>query len=156
MPPVKRETSYFNFRLDVKFGKPGREKRYESLSRLSFLQGAGMPIALFLGVTEDQDKALFLVYPGLNHQGEGECIPKPTRCDFLSLEVGREHYFSANDYEFHMQLGAIKRVKIEEDKLERKVARRAAARRAARGGDGAASQEAPEPYPWPLLVDAGG
>lgn len=157
-PPVKRETSFYNFRLDVKFGKPGREKRRKSAARLSFFTVAGHPVALFLGVNEQMDKALFLVTPGLNHQGEGECIPKPTDCDFMSLEIGKEHYFSANDREFRMELLDIDKVKASEDKKQREIARKAAQRSAARAdeGGGVSTDAQVEQYDWPLLVDGMG
>ena len=155
-PPVKKETAFYNFRLDLKFGKPGREKRMASMSRLSFLSVVGQPVALFLGVDETERKALFLVTPGLNHQGEGECIPKPTQCDFMSLAIGKEHYFSANDHEFRIELLDINRVKASAEKKEREIARKAAERRAERAGDGADGDPAPEPYEWPLLVDSAG
>jgi hypothetical protein len=149
--PVKHRNSFYNFRLDVKFGKPGRERRYRSLSRLTFLPSASLPVALFMGVNEARNKALFFVYPGLNHQGEGVCIPKPTNCDFVQLAEGDEHYFSAGDREFRMQLLAVKRVKASVDKRDRRVAQR----RAARSGDGGAGA-AGASYEMPWVVDGSG
>jgi hypothetical protein len=152
-PPVKHRNAFYNFRLDVKFGKPGRERRYRSLSRLTFLPSVNLPVALFMGVNEARNKALFFVYPGLNHQGEGVCIPKPTKCQFVQLAEGREHYFSAGNREFRMQLLDVKRVKAAAEKRERRIARRTAQRRAARGGGTMADQGYYEP---PFLVDGAG
>ena len=158
-PPVKRESASYNFRLDLEFCQTGREKRYRSMSRLSFLQGFGVPIALYLGVNEDEKHALFLVYPGLNHQGEGECLPKPTQCNFLSLRVGREHYFSGDDREYRIELRGIKRVKLADEKKQRHVARKAA-RSSGRSSDfgvtGGAGSTVVEPYDWPLVADGVG
>jgi hypothetical protein len=155
-PPVQKETAFYNFRLDIKFGKPGREARSKSAPRMSFFKAQGQPIALFLGVTEDAKHATFLVTPGLNHQGEGVCKPKPTQCNFMVLGIGKEHYFSANDLEYRMELLDINKVKASVDKRARETAKRSALRRAARSGDGGASSASTEQYDWPFLVDGEG
>ena len=46
--------SRYTYQLDVKFGRPGREKRYQNLSRMSFLPSADVPALLFMGVPEDE------------------------------------------------------------------------------------------------------
>jgi len=142
-PPVKKETAFYNFRLDLKWGRPGREKRIKSMSRLSFLSVSGHPVAIFLGVDETERNALFLVTPGLNHQGEGKCIPKPAKCNYLSLAEGKEHYLSANGHELRMELRDIKRVKATDDKKLRAVAHKA-------------SDDALDSYEPPALVDTVG
>ena len=159
-PPkvIRKPRSRFNYQLDIKFGRPGREKRYRSLPRMSFLPSARLPVFLFMGVPVDAKSALFFVHPGLNHQGEGECIPSRSQCNYLRVKVGDEHYVSANDHEFRLHLLDVKRVKLSAEKKQRTAARKSSgSNRSARtvggdSGDAGAAQE--ETLPW--LVDGVG
>lgn len=156
-PPVivKRPRSRFNFQLDIKMGRPGREKRYPHVARLSFLPSERLPALLFMGVTEDEKNALFFVHPGLNHAGEGDCMPSNAKCNFLKLRVGEEHFLSANDHEFHITLLGIDRVKLSDEKMQRQQVRKASgSRRSGRStGEGSTGDPADEQYEMPLLVD---
>lgn len=154
-PPVPvRRTSRFTYQLDVKFGRPGREKRYPDLTRMSFLPSPDLPALLFMGVPVDEKSALFFVHPAFSHAGEGVCIPNKRNCNFLQLAVGREHYLSVNDYEFRIKLLGIKRVKLSTERKQRASARKEArSQRSGRGegaldGDAAAGQ-----FDWPMLAD---
>ena len=118
-PVVFRKRSRFTYQLDVKFGRPGREKRYENLSRMSFLPSEDVPAVLFMGVPQDEKSALFFVDPNLSHAGEGECMPSKAQCTFLELGIGREHFLSVGDYEFRIRLLDIKRVKLSEERKQR-------------------------------------
>jgi hypothetical protein len=138
-PPVivRRPGARFNYQLDVKFGRPGREKRYPSLSRMSFLPSADTPALLFMGVPVDAQSALFFVHPSLSHAGEGDCIPSKSNCNFLQLAIGREHFLSVNDYEFRIQLLDIKKVKLSAEKSGARSRKTSGTRRSGRGaGDG--------------------
>lgn len=151
----KPQRAFYNFRLDVKFGRPGREKRYRSLSRMSFLPRPSLPVAMYMGVSEERDRAVFVVHGGMSHQGHGVCVPSGAKCHFLELKVGRDHYFSANDREFRMKLIGIKRVRADRDVKASGSARGSAptARSERRTkGDGSGDDE----LPWPVLVDGVG
>jgi hypothetical protein len=152
-PVVRRPSAKYTYELDVKFGRPGREKRYPHLSRMSFLPSPKIPALLFLGVPVDEKSAIFLVYPGLDHQGEGVCLPDPAHCNFLKLAIGRDHFLAVNDYEFRIHLLGIKRVKIDPDATETR--KTSGANRADRvGGEDAPESEsdADELAP-PTIVD---
>ena len=156
-PPVvvKRPGSRFNFQLDIKMGRPGREKRYPHVARLSFLPSPSLPALLFMGVTEDEKHALFFVHPGLSHAGEGDCMPSNAKCNFLKLKIGQEHFLSANDHEFHIKLLGIDRVKLSDEKMQREKVRKASSsRRSARSSaEGSTGDPADEQYEMPFLVD---
>lgn len=109
---IKRPPQGYTYQLDVKFGKPGQEKRYSSLPRMSFLPSEKVPALLFMGVPVDAKSAIFFVYPGLSHAGEGVCMPSEANCNFFELKIGRDHFFSANNYEFRIHLLGIKKVKV--------------------------------------------
>lgn len=164
---VKRHHGYkYNYELDLKFGKPGREKHYAAVPRLTFLPSPKVPALLFMGVSPDEQSALFFVYPGLSHQGQGQCIPDAQHCNFVKLAIGKEHYFSANDLEFHIKLLDINRVRLHTERKKRKLAREAAARKlkgrrsgratgdgdTTQGGDSTGGDDTPQiVMPW--LVD---
>jgi hypothetical protein len=162
-PPVVRQRNYrYNYQLDLRFGRPGREQRYPAVTRLSFLPSPSIPALLFMGVPVDEKSALFFVHPGLTHQGEGSCVPSKKNCNFLQLEIGEEHYLSANDLEFRIELLDIKRVKLSEEKKERAKARKASnGRRSARsyadgaqpGTDVTAAEAVEDGLELPWLVD---
>jgi hypothetical protein len=143
----------YTYELDVKFGRPGSEKRYRHLTRMSFLPNAKIPALMFMGVPVDAKTAIFFVHPSLSHAGEGVCIPSPQNCNFLELKVGRDHFLSVNDYEFRVHLLGIHRVKLDEDATQQR--RTTGTPRADRGiGDGAlGSGDGAGGYEMPALVD---
>jgi len=149
-PPVKRTN--FTYELDVKFGRPGQEKRYRHVTRLSFLPSAKVPALVFMGVPVDAKSAIFFVHPGLSNAGEGECVPSPQNCNFLELKIGRDHFLSVNDYEFRIHLLGIHKVKLDESALEQ---RKTTGTRSGRGvGEGSlGSDRAADGYEMPAIVD---
>lgn len=117
-PRVRRTN--FTYELDVKFGRPGREKRYRHLTRMSFLPNAKVPAMMFMGVPVGAKSAIFFVHPSLSHAGEGTCTPSPQNCNFLELPIGRDHFLSVNDYEFRIHLLGIHRVKLDENATQQR------------------------------------
>jgi hypothetical protein len=153
-PPVLvRKRSRFTYQLDVKFGRPGREKRYPNLSRMSFLPSEDVPAVLFMGVPQDENSAVFFVDPNLSHAGEGECMPSKAQCTFLELGIGREHFLSVGDYEFRIRLLDVKRVKLSQERKQRAQARKTMKLRSKRGDAPLAGDGEDGGYEWPLLVD---
>jgi len=155
-PPtvVRKPGAKFTYQLDVKFGRPGREKRYPHLSRLAFLPDENVPALLFMGVPADEKSALFFVHPTLSHAGQGICTPSKTNCNFLKLAIGREHFLSVNDYEFRIKLLDVNRVKLSTERKQRAQARKTAKLHRANRGEGAASGNgAANRYDLPVLVD---
>ena len=155
-PVVFRKRSRFTYQLDVKFGRPGREKRYPELARMSFLPSADVPALLFMGVPADEKSALFFVHPSLSHAGEGQCMPSKADCNFLKLEIGRDHYLSVDDYEFRIRLLGINRVKLSEARKQRAQARKTSRLRSGRGVGPLATGAEGAGYDGPLLADGFG
>jgi hypothetical protein len=118
VPRVRRTN--FTYELDVKFGRPGNEKRYRHLTRMSFLPSAKVPALLFMGVPVDAKSAIFFVHPSLSHQGEGKCSPSETNCNFIELAVGRDEFLAVNDYEFRLHLYGVHRVKLDEQATQQR------------------------------------
>jgi len=119
-PVTRQPGAKYTYELDVKFGRPGREKRYRHLSRMSFLPNAKVPAMMFMGVPVDAKSAIFFVHPSLSHAGEGTCTPSPQNCNFLELPIGRDHFLSVNDYEFRIHLLGIHRVKLDEQATQQR------------------------------------
>lgn len=154
IPKPKRRL--YTFQLDLNFGRPGREQHYPAVKRMTFLPRPTLPALLFMGVPEGERAAIFFVYPGMTHQGEGKCMPSPKNCNFLHLGIGQEHYLAANDHEFRIELLKVKRVPLSTEKKQRAKARKASQRRLSRGGtegaaEAATGQAVEEILPW--LVD---
>ena len=64
---------------------PGASSTTRRSSRMTFLPRPTLPALLFMGVPEGERAAIFFVYPGMTHQGEGKCMPSPKNCNFLHL-----------------------------------------------------------------------
>jgi hypothetical protein len=154
-PPVvvRKPGSKFTYQLDVKFGRPGREKRYPELARMSFLPNPDVPALLFMGVPDDAKSALFFVHPGLSHAGEGVCVPSKAECNFLKLGIGRDHYLSVDNYEFRIRLLDINRVKLSKERKQRAQARKSMRVRSERGDGPRANSSEGAGSALPLLVD---
>jgi hypothetical protein len=153
-PVVKRPPRGFTYQLDVKFGRPGREKRYRSLPRMTFLPSEDVPALLFMGVPDDAKSAIFFVHPTLSHAGEGECIPSKQNCNFIELKIGRDHFLSVDNYEFRIHLLGIKKVRV---KNAGQDTRKANTRRSARSvGDEQLGKGASDDYDWSQIVDGVG
>lgn len=154
---IKPKRRLYTYQLDLKFGRPGREQHYPAVSRMTFLPRPTAPVLLFMGVPQGERSAIFFVNPGMTHQGEGSCSPSPKDCNFLELKVGQEHYLSAYDYEFRVELLKVKRVPLSKEKQQRAAARKATQRRLSRGGGdagaGTESVTGPGDFTFPWLVD---
>jgi hypothetical protein len=151
-PVVNRPDSKYTYELDVKFGRPGNEKRYRHLSRMSFLPSPKVPALLFMGVPVDAKSAIFFVHPSLSHQGEGECIPSEQNCNFIQLAIGRDEFLAVNDYEFRMHLIGIHRVKLDPNAGQARQTS-GAPRLGRNSGEGALSGGDADVHELPALVD---
>ena len=81
---------YYSSRVDVTIGPLGETKAIEGARALDMLPNEKRPVALFVGITETGDSAIFLLAPYLTAgEGEGSCSPKPVEaCEFLTLKEG--------------------------------------------------------------------
>ena len=81
---------YYGSRVDVTIGPLGETKAIEDARALDMLPNEKRPVALFVGISETGDSAIFLLAPYLSAgEGEGSCSPKPLEaCEFLTLKEG--------------------------------------------------------------------
>jgi len=108
-PGIRRAT--FVYVADVRFGRPGSERRYRGLQRLRMLPSADSPLLVFLGATRTGGNAVFLVDANLRQAGEGSCAD--SACSVLSIGPGSEHRFrDARDREYVLVIDAIRQVEV--------------------------------------------
>jgi hypothetical protein len=79
----------FGFRPDVRFGVAGSGKLslHDDL-RLGSLLPERNAVILFVGVTQNGERALFNVAPGVVVRGDGGCVGGAENCRFLSMRAG--------------------------------------------------------------------
>jgi hypothetical protein len=62
------------------------------VGRLSLLPSESAPVLSFLGATEGEAGAVFLVTGGAKQSGKGSCRPKGDSCRFLTLKPGETQF----------------------------------------------------------------
>jgi hypothetical protein len=109
-------TKTWTYVADLRFGRTGHEKAYKSTKQLTVIPDARMPLIVFLGVTSDRKKAVFLVDSKLETSGEGRCKPSTKQCTFLYLAQdadNNEQIFTDEDRtEYTLRLSQLKKVEL--------------------------------------------
>ena len=96
--PVRVETEYVAYEIDVRIVRPesragGSRRERVSVRRgvaeLEMLPGEKAPIVVFMGVSADRKKALFLVSEQVNSVfGDAKCMYGSESCQLLMIEPG--------------------------------------------------------------------
>jgi hypothetical protein len=133
-PVVRRRvTKNYQYVVDLKFGATGDERVRKGVKRLAILPSDSNPLLVFLGVSADASRAVFLVDSTASQSGEGACRPSVKTCTFLSLRTNddrNEQFVSdSNGREYHITLTGIRRVEIKRSSKSAKKARKAARRK---------------------------
>jgi hypothetical protein len=128
--------------VDIKFGRVGRARRRSGVKRLEILPNSRHPVLVFLGVTADRRRAVFLVDSTTSQSGEGKCRPDLENCTFVYLATDDEkdeHFFTdADGTEYGLHLLKIRAVEVKPTKSSRPRAsreRERERRRRERGGE---------------------
>ena len=150
-PPTEGRKSY-TWVADVRFGRAGRERRHRGITRLTILPSAGNPVLVFMGVTADRKRAVFLLDSTSSQAGEGTCKPSGRACSFLYLSSGDDkdqHFFTdAAGRDFGLHLLRLRRREVGSAKSSRAGASRS------RGGRRRGPRaEASSPFHLPVLID---
>jgi hypothetical protein len=61
--------------------------------RLTALPDDVDPVAVYLGVSDDRKRAVFLVDSNVVPQGDGACNPHPSNCETIELAEGETEFF---------------------------------------------------------------
>jgi hypothetical protein len=57
------------------------------------------PLLVYMGLTKDRKKAIFLVDASLDPTGDGDCKPHPSSCETIQLAKGETEFFDLVDDE---------------------------------------------------------
>ena len=148
--PGRGKVQLYDYRVDLRVGaSAGRKVVHRDVARLTPLPSAELPLLVFLGVTDDGSKAVFLVDTASARVSGGECKPAPKQCTFLSVpkESGKNvvKLLDAEGKGYDLEITDIK--------LER-VKRGSDADEPSPGAEGTPAYEPPPPAPAP--TDPGG
>ena len=120
-----QRTTYFTYRADVRFGKPGKEEVMKQLDSFTMLGDSKDPAAMFMGISDDHEYAVFAVDTArYESNGEHECKPSEDRCEFIFLKVdgdANETTFTTLDgsVTYNLEILAIKRVVLDKSDVEK-------------------------------------
>jgi hypothetical protein len=116
--PSEPEVQWYRYAVDLKFGAPDSMKTQKGVARLAGLPDDENPAVIFMGVSDDERRALFLVVDSeLTADGEGECNDADD-CKMIALGVGDsndEATFTSADgsTQYDLQLLRIRRERMD-------------------------------------------
>jgi len=103
--PEPKKRTYPADSLIVRFGDATAETREKQvLRKLAPLPQESEvadeePLLVYLGLTKDNKKAIFLVDASLEATGDGSCKPHPSSCETIHLSKGETEFFDVFDPE---------------------------------------------------------
>ena len=110
---VRIETKLVSYRITARMGEPGEVKVRRNIPELTMLPSEKNPVAVFLGVSSDEKKALFLVSSEVTKMfGDTNCRLGEETCQFIAVEPGFPVIFTygENDRKFQLSINKIERV----------------------------------------------
>jgi hypothetical protein len=103
--PEPKKRTYPADSLIVRFGDATADTREKQvLRKLAPLpqesdEAEAEPLLVYLGLTKDNKKAIFLVDASLEATGDGSCKPHPSSCETIHLSKGETEFFDVFDPE---------------------------------------------------------
>jgi hypothetical protein len=92
--PTPKPDPLDTYRLRLAFGNTDNHTRImDDVARLTPLPSADNPFFVFLGVLNDNKKAVFLVSTDAKVTGDGTCKPNKATCETIELAAGETEYF---------------------------------------------------------------
>lgn len=95
--PAKPAKTYDKYDLTVRFGDSASTPSKMTLKRLQPLPKSDLPALIYLGVSKDGKRAIFLLEQGVQVVGDGECDPTPEDCETLRLRAGETEFLDVVD-----------------------------------------------------------
>jgi hypothetical protein len=112
-------TKVFTYTATLRFGPSGHEEAFKDVRQLTVIPDEKTPLLVFLGVTSDRKKAVFLVDSKLDTSGEGSCKPSGNECTFLYLAQGEDSneqlFTDVDGTEYTLRLDKLQRVELNPD-----------------------------------------
>jgi hypothetical protein len=101
--PAPKQRTFPADSLIVRFGDATADSRDKQVLRklapLPEAEGEAEPLLVYLGLTKDDKKAIFLVDASLEATGDGSCKPHPSSCETIHLRKGETEFFDVIDPE---------------------------------------------------------
>jgi len=117
----------FVYTADLHFGFSGKEHAHKGVTQLKAIPSSRSPLLVFLGVTADRRRAVFLVDAALRPSGEGKCRPSAAKCTFLYLAGAKnrdeERFTDAQGTGYTLRLDRLNRVDIDSLRAKKRKAR---------------------------------
>jgi hypothetical protein len=80
------EVQFYGFKADLHYGLEGDVQEHRNVKYLDMLS----PVGTLLGASIDAKKVVFGLSSSIvSVSGDGECVPSPDACEFLTLEEGK-------------------------------------------------------------------
>lgn len=116
-PAVQVETKYVSYEINAKVGEPGNTHIRKGIPELTMLPNEAHPVALFMGVSDDAKKALFLVSNDVTSVfGDVGCGFGDDTCQLLELEPGFPVQFTLGDGKNRYTISVTKITKVTRSK----------------------------------------
>lgn len=97
--PASNPVRFYQYVLDLRFGKPGHLKTMTNVPTLTMLPNAKQPVVVFMGVSNNgQSPVFFIADPGFRAHGKGSCNASGAACRFVTLSPtdGTETFSTAD------------------------------------------------------------
>lgn len=87
-------TRHVSTRMDISVGPVGSLEQRNDVGQLKLLPSNSKPVLVFLGTSDDGERAIFLVSDDVSATaGDGKCLPSPASCTYLVMREGDEQTF---------------------------------------------------------------
>jgi len=96
-PAPTPTTTVPKYSIKVRFGATDGELAESTLGRLEPLPSAEAPVLVYEGVENGAKVAVFSIPGSVTAQGDGHCVPSPSNCETLKLEVGDTEFITVTD-----------------------------------------------------------
>jgi hypothetical protein len=97
--PAPPKKTYAKGSLIVRFGDATTVLKRMNVKKLAPLPDDETPLLVYMGLTKNGKKAIFLVDESLDPTGDGTCKPHPASCETIELAKGETEFFDEVDAE---------------------------------------------------------
>lgn len=106
---VETETKYVDYEVDVRIVRDGKAKVVRDVQELTMLPGDKAPVVVFMGVSPDTEKALFLPSEEVTGVfGDVKCVTGAEECQLLMLEPGFPVTFTYGERDRSYRISVLK------------------------------------------------
>jgi len=114
--PDTPEVTYPRYSVSVRFGGGDEEPQEDVIERGEALPSEDDPVAIYLGVSKDGKRAVFMLAETATTEGDGTCTPSPENCEALELAAGETEFIDVTDEDGKVRSYQLDVVKIHKGK----------------------------------------